>query len=80
MLGWSLFDIFDFVTGQLFLPIGGFLTCLFVGWHLPHQLVRDEYSNWGTLRMRFFHLYLFSVKYICPLCILLIFMHQLGWI
>ena len=80
VLGWSLFDIFDFVTGQLFLPIGGFLTCLFVGWHLPHQLVRDEYSNWGTLRMRFFHLYLFSVKYICPLCILLIFMHQLGWI
>ena len=78
--GTNLFDLFDFVTGQLFLPVGGFLTCLFVGWFLPHKLVRDEYNNWGTLKGSFFHLYLFCVKYICPICILLIFMHQLGWL
>ena len=76
--GKSLFDCFDFVTGQILLPFGGLLTCLFVGWFLPHKLVRDEYTNWGTLRGKFFHLYLFSVKYICPVCIVLIFLHQFG--
>ena len=76
--GRSLFDWFDFVTGQIFLPVGGFLTCLFIGWYVDHKTVRDEYTNWGTLSGRFFHLYLFSVKYICPACILLIFLHQLG--
>ena len=80
LLGMSLFDIFDFVTGQIFLPIVGFLTCIFIGWFVPHKIVRDEFTNWGTLRGTFFHLYLFLVKYICPLCILFIFLHQFGWI
>lgn len=78
LFGKSLFDVFDFVTGQVMLPFGGFLTCLFVGWVVDHKIVRDEYTNWGTMRGKFFHVYLFSVKYICPVCILLIFFHQLG--
>jgi NSS family neurotransmitter:Na+ symporter len=76
--GKSLFDWFDFVTGQIFLPIVGFLTCIFIGWFVPHKVVHDEFTNWGTLRGRFFHLYIFLVKYVCPLAILFIFLHQLG--
>ena len=76
--GKTLFDWFDFVTGQIFLPIVGFLTFILIGWFVPHKLVRDEYTNWGTQRGRFFHLYLFLVKYVCPLAILFIFLHQLG--
>lgn len=74
-----LFDIFDFVTGQIFLPVVGFLTCILIGWFVPHKLVRDEFTNRGTLRVgRYFHFYIFLVKYVCPLCILFIFLHQLG--
>ena len=79
-LGKTLFDIFDFVTGQVFLPVCGFLTCLRVGWYLPHKLVRDEFTNWGTLRGSLFHVYLFAIKYLCPACILIIFLHQFGLI
>jgi NSS family neurotransmitter:Na+ symporter len=75
----TLFDIFDFVTGQIFLPVVGFLTCILIGWFVPHKLVRDEFTNRGTLRVgRYFHFYIFLVKYVCPLCILFIFLHQLG--
>jgi len=76
----TLFDWFDFVTGQIFLPVVGFLTCIFIGWFVPHKIVHDEFTNWGTLRGRFFHLYLFLVKYVCPICILFIFLHQFGLI
>ena len=79
-LGKTLFDIFDFVTGQVFLPVCGFLTCLMVGWYLPHKLVRDEFTNWGTLRGSLFQVYLFAIKYLCPACILIIFLHQFGLI
>ena len=79
-LGKTLFDIFDFVTGQVVLPVCGFLTCLMVGWYLPHKLVRDEFTNWGTLRGSLFHVYLFAIKYLCPACILIIFLHQFGLI
>ena len=79
--GKSLFDIFDFVTGQIFLPLVGFLTCILIGWFVPHKVVRDQFTNWGTLdNGRLFHFYLFLVKYVCPMCILFIFLHQLGWI
>ena len=77
----TVFDLFDFVTGQLFLPIVGFLTCIFVGWFVPHKIVKDEFTNNGTLRNgSLFHLYIFLVKYVCPICILFIFLHQFGLI
>ncbi len=78
IFGRSLFDWFDFITGQVFLPIVGFLTCIFIGWYVPHKIVHDEFTNWGTLNGRFFHFYIFLVKYVCPLAILMIFLHQLG--
>ena len=77
-IGDTLFGWFDFITGQIFLPMVGFLTCIFIGWFVPHKVVRDEFTNWGTLRGQFFHFYLFMVKYVCPLAILFIFLHQLG--
>ena len=76
----TLFDWFDFITGQVFLPVVGFLTCIFLGWFVPHKVVREEFTNWGTLRGRFFHLYIFQVKYMCPILILIIFLHQFGLI
>ena len=80
LLGMSLFDLFDFVTGQIFLPVVGFLTCIFIGWFVPHKIVHDEFTNWGTVYSSYFHLYIFLVKYVCPICILFIFLHQFGLI
>lgn len=78
--GKELFDIFDFVTGQIFLPVGGFLTCIFVGWFIPKKIIKDEFTNWGTLKGRLFGVYFFLVRIVCPLCILAIFLHQFGLI
>ena len=77
----TVFDLFDFVTGQVFLPVVGFLTCIFIGWFVPHKIVHDEFTNMGTLRNgTLFHFYIFLVKYVCPVCILFIFLHQFGLI
>ncbi len=75
--GMTLFDIFDFVTGQIFLPIVGFFACLFIGWYVPKSVVRDEFTNWGTLKGSLFELFLFCVRFICPLGILAVFVNQL---
>lgn len=77
LFGKSLFDVFDFVTGQIFLPIGGFLTCLFVGWYVPKQVLHDELTNWGTVSGALYGVYLFCVRFVCPVCILLVFLNQL---
>lgn len=76
IMGKPLFDVFDFVTGQIFLPLGGLLTCLFIGWYVPRKVVRDEFTNWGTVSVKAFPVYLFLVRFVCPVAILAIFLHQ----
>ena len=77
--GEALFDWFDFITGQIFLPVVGFLTCIFIGWFVPHDIVRSEFDKGGKSRFhkQIFHGFLFLIKYVCPLAILFIFLHQL---
>ncbi len=78
VMGMALLDFCDQLTANFMLPLGGMLTCLFVGWFVPKALVKDEFTNQGTLNHRFFELYLFAVRFVCPVCIVMIFLHQLG--
>jgi NSS family neurotransmitter:Na+ symporter len=49
-----------------------------VGWYVPRQLVHDEFTNQGSTDRRLFPVFLFAVRYVCPLAIAMIFLHQLG--
>ena len=78
LFGMSLLDFCDYITAQIMLPLGAFLTSLFVGWFVDQQLLHDEFTNNGTVSVRFFRIYQFSVRFVVPLCIALIFLHQFG--
>lgn len=78
LFGMTFFDFFDFVSAKIFLPLGGFIICLFTGWKLDRQLVRDEVTNHGTLRSRIFPVYLFLIRWVAPIAIILIFLNELG--
>ena len=68
----------DNFTAQLLMPLSSFITCLFLGWYVPKKIVRDEFTNWGTLKGTLFPVFLFTIRFICPICIFLIFLHQFG--
>ena len=76
--GMSVLDFCDRLTAQFLLPIGALLTFLLLGWIVSKQVVYDEFTNKGTTNRTFFALWMFSVRVICPACILAIFLHQLG--
>ena len=76
--GMTFFDLFDFVSAKIFLPVGGIIIALFVGWRLPHHLVLDEVTNHGTLNKRLFPVYYFLTRWVAPLAIGLIFLNELG--
>ena len=78
LLGVSVMDFCDQLTANFMLPTGALLACLFVGWYIPRQVAYDEFTNWGTHGQRIFPVFLFAVRYVCPLCIVLVFLHQLG--
>jgi len=76
--GLNLFDSLDFLTANILLPAGGFLTCIFVGWKLDRKIFRDQITNGGTLRFRIYGTVIFLLRWICPLLLLLIFCDNLG--
>lgn len=76
----GLFDLLDFITAKIMLPLGGLLISIFTGWYLDKSVVWDEISNGGKLKIRFFKLFIFILKYIAPVAISFIFVNELGLI
>lgn len=78
LLGMSLMDFFDCITAQYMMPIGALLTCLYIGWGARTAVVNREFTNCGTVYRRLFPVYLFMVRFICPILIAIVFLNQLG--
>ena len=78
LFGMTVLNFCDYLTGQILLPLGALFVCLFVGWYLPRKLVKEEFTNWGTLHGGLFGIFLIMVRVVCPFCITAIFLHQLG--
>ena len=77
--GRSLMDFCDYVTAQVMLPTGALLTSILVGWFASKKMVREEFTNWETSNSKsYFNFYMFCVRYIVPVGILLILMNQFG--
>lgn len=74
----SIFDSLDFLTSNILLPIGGILVCLFVAWVWGTSNAVDEITSEGKYKFSISKLYSFSVKYLAPLGILIIFLYGLG--
>ena len=80
IFGLNLFDLFDFVTAKIMLPLGGLCISIFIGWYLNKKIVWEEISNNGTLKVTFYKLLIFILKFIAPIAITLIFIKELGFL
>lgn len=80
VFGLGTFDLFDYVTAKIMLPLGGFFISLFIGWYLDKKIVWSEITNDGTLKVPTYKLIIFILKYIAPIAIALIFINELGLI
>ena len=78
VLGKTFLNFCDFFTSNVLLPLGSFATCILVGWVAPQKLVKDEFTNCGTVSVAVYKVWLFLVRFVSPLCIAIVFLHQLG--
>jgi NSS family neurotransmitter:Na+ symporter len=60
-----VFETVDFVSGNVLLPVGALLTCLFTGWRLDEARFAAEIGGrgplWRTCRV--------LLRYVCPAAI-----------
>lgn len=74
----SIFDFADFVVSNISLPLGALFISLFVGYRIPRQLVQQELElgtkGLGTV----FNVWYFTIRYIVPVGIVLVFLNSIG--
>lgn len=78
VFGKNFFDLFDFIASNIFLPAGGIIVCIFVGRVWTIEKAVFSITNEGELSFNWRHLYAFSVKWIAPIAIFLIFLSNTG--
>ena len=74
----QILDIFDYVSNTILMPIVGILTCVLIGWVVKPKTAIDEITLTGEKFGRK-SLYIVMVKYISPLCLLIILLAGLGF-
>lgn len=79
LFGLTMFDLFDFSTSNIFLPVGGLLITIFVGWFWNHKETEDELTNKGTVKnTAVVKAFIFICRFVSPVLVLIILLNGLG--
>ena len=79
IFGRTFFDLFDFLSSNFAMPLGGLCCAILMGWRVKKALFKDEITNYGELKMdQRWSVYLFILRYVSPLLVLVIFLNALG--
>ena len=75
----TFFNLFDYVSSNILLPLGGMFISIFVGYILDRTVVMKELAPNSTCRGLFgARLVVFCLRYIAPICIAAVFLYSLG--
>lgn len=77
LFGKSFFDLMDFSSSNIFLPVGGFFISVYAGWVLKKRITAKELANGGILTFPLLRVFFFLIRYIVPVAILLVFFSNL---
>lgn len=73
LFGIDFFNIFDYVTANVLMPLGAMFTCIMAVWFMKKDFMKDELTNNGLCNSRLTPVILFMLRFITPVLILYIF-------
>ena len=62
----TIYDIIDYITAQILMPLGGILIALFVGWRMKVAVLKEELPVMGPV---VFQVWLWMVRVVAPAAI-----------
>lgn len=77
VFGKTFFDLVDYLTSNIMLPLGGLLIAVFVGWIMSERSVREEL---GMRHLGLYRLWYVVLRFVAPVGVILIFMKAVGLI
>ncbi|MCY1721614.1 sodium-dependent transporter [Prolixibacteraceae bacterium Z1-6] len=76
--GLNIFDLMDWISANLLLPIGGMFIAIFIGWIFGRKKVQKEVSYGGHLSGVLLSVFMFLVKFIAPIAIAIVLLNKVG--
>ncbi|HCV15798.1 MAG TPA: sodium-dependent transporter [Rikenellaceae bacterium] len=79
IFGKTFFDLFDYASSNVLLPVGGLLVVLFVGWRMKRADVLDELTSGGTVALRksLFSGIMLVIKFLAPIAISIVLLNSI---
>ena len=71
----SIFQLLDYLTANLMLPIGGFSIAIFAGWIMSRQSSEQE-LNMPTVQS--YQIWKILISYVAPSAVFFVFLHVVG--
>ncbi|OUR83015.1 sodium-dependent transporter [Cycloclasticus sp. 46_120_T64] len=71
----TFFDLLDYLTANIMLPLGGLCIALFVGWVMSRD---DSMAELKMKRPLAYGIWIFLLKYISPTAVLIVFLNVIG--
>ncbi|MCQ2294705.1 MAG: sodium-dependent transporter [Bacteroidales bacterium] len=65
----TLFDLVDKLNSIYLPPLTALATIIFLGWVVPDADVRDELSNHGTIKIGYYPVFRFLVRFVVPVAL-----------
>jgi NSS family neurotransmitter:Na+ symporter len=79
VLGFTFFDLFDYLTSNIMLPIGGLLIAIFVGWVWGPEKIKSALTNQGALKNQgLVNVIIILLRYVTPLLVLVVLLDGLN--
>ncbi len=79
IFGKTMFDLYDFVSSNLLLPIGGLFISIFAGWFWGADNIRKALSNHGMLKNDLVVTGLIVIiKFVTPILLIVVLLNGLG--
>ena len=74
--GKSAFDLMDFVTSSIMMPIAAIVTCIFLGYFVDKKLLEEKFLKHTSKSL--FNIWYILVKYVVPFIILILLLNKIG--
>ncbi|MGL4524327.1 MAG: sodium-dependent transporter [Spirochaetia bacterium] len=71
------FDLLDYITGRIMLPLGGLALCITGGWIMGKQKLLKIITQDGKRSFKLADVYFFVIKYLAPVAILIVLLQSL---
>jgi neurotransmitter:Na+ symporter, NSS family len=79
VFGYGFFDLFDKLSSNILLPLGGLLITLFTAYVVKKEPIVNELTNEGTLNNIYIvKLFYFILRYVTPVLVFIVFLNSIG--